>query len=493
MSRTRTTRAGLTLTGGLAAAQVLAFVRNAGVARLIGVEQFGIAATLLIVVMLVEMLSNFNLDKLLLQAPDGDEPVVQDTIHTVQAVRGVLTAVVLIGLAWPFAWLFSVPDAWPAFMLLAAVPLGRSFIHLDVKRVQRALDFRPEVAAEVTSQVVSLVVGLAAAWWWRNFWAVPVALSAQVLVYVGLSFATSKRPYRWAWDRDFARRCLTFGWPLLLNGLLMFVILQGDRAIIASVGQLLGTTGYTLADVGIYSAAATLMMAPSLLLSRISSSFLLPVFSKAQSDPAALRRQYRLAMQGLGAAAVAMTVFVVVGGNWIMPLVYGGDFAAAGTFVGWLAAAHSLRLVRSAPTLAALSRADSHNLLLANIARVSAVGLTFAAAAVGTSLTVIAATAFAGEVVALLASTVLLARRHDLPASATLVPTVRITVIAGLASLIGLWANGRLPPVAAVGAAVLLAIISTIVAVVLSPQLREKLPALLPMRGVGASTGNIAP
>lgn len=487
MSRTRKTRAGLTLTAGLAAAQVLAFVRNAGVARLIGVEQFGIAATLLIVVMLVEMLSNFNLDKLLLQAPDGEDPVVQDTIHTVQAVRGAVTALVLIALAWPFAWLFSVPDAWPAFMLLAAVPLGRSFIHLDLKRVQRALNFRPEVTAEVTSQVVSLGVGLVTAWWWRNFWAVPVALTAQVVVYVALSFATSKRPYRWAWDAAFARRCLAFGWPLLVNGLLMFAILQGDRAIIASIGRLLGTTDYTLADVGIYSAAATLMMAPSILLSRVSSSFLLPIFSRIQSDPVQLQQQYRLAMQGLGAAAVAMTVLVVVGGHWIMPLVYGSDYAAAGVFVGWLAAAHSVRLVRTAPTLAALSRADSHNLLLANIARVSAVGLTLAAAVAGMSLTVIAATTFAGEIIALLASTVLLARRHDIAASATLMPTVRVVAIAGVAVAIGLWANGVLPVVAAAGVAVLLALLATAAAIGFAPQLREKLLDLLPARGRTAS------
>ena len=53
---------------------------------------------------------------------------------------------------------------------------------------------------------------------------------------------------------EYARRLLTFGWPLLVNGLLMFGIVQGDRLIIG--------TAYSVYDLGIYSVALTLAMAP---------------------------------------------------------------------------------------------------------------------------------------------------------------------------------------------------------------------------------------
>src|SRR5438445_272180 len=43
------------------------------------------------------------------------------------------------------------------------------------------------------------------------------------------SHLLAERPYRWAWDRNYLKRVFAFGWPLLVNGLLMFLIFQGDR------------------------------------------------------------------------------------------------------------------------------------------------------------------------------------------------------------------------------------------------------------------------
>src|SRR5687768_16809349 len=115
-------RSGLILTTGNATAALLGLARNVIIARLISVEDFGIASTFAITMALVEMASNFSLDRLVVQDRDGDRPHVLATLHAVQAVRGLIGAGILYMLAGLLASLFGVPDVVYAYQALAIIP-----------------------------------------------------------------------------------------------------------------------------------------------------------------------------------------------------------------------------------------------------------------------------------------------------------------------------------------------------------------------------------
>ena len=74
-------KSGLLLSGGSIASSMCSFGRNIIIARLISVENFGIAATLALTMSLVEMASNLSLDRLIVQDPEGDSPRLQATAH----------------------------------------------------------------------------------------------------------------------------------------------------------------------------------------------------------------------------------------------------------------------------------------------------------------------------------------------------------------------------------------------------------------------------
>lgn len=224
----------MVLSAGSVAGTLCSFVRNVIIARLLSVEDVGIAATFAMTTSLMQMTSNLALDRLIVQAPDGDEPRLQAAAQAFQFLRGVIGALLLLLLAGPIAALFSIPDLVWAFRLLALIPLFRGLAHLDVHRVQRSMSFGPSVASTLLPQIIVTAIAAPLAWWLKDFRAVLIIVILQAGLITFVTFAAAERRYAWVWDKALIRRIVSFGWPLLINGFLMYAIVTGDRAIVGS-------------------------------------------------------------------------------------------------------------------------------------------------------------------------------------------------------------------------------------------------------------------
>jgi O-antigen/teichoic acid export membrane protein len=427
-SRRLILQGGATLGLGQVVSQACSFVRNIIIARLISPSDFGIAATFAVTISVFELMSNLSMDKLLIQAEDGDEEPFQQTAQLLQAVKGFANGLFIFLLGGPIAYLFDEPRARWAFFLLALVPLLRGFIHLDTSRLQRGMRFRPAVTVDVSSQVLVTVVALPLAFWLRDYTAMLWVLILQAASATIISHVVSERPYRWTWEKSYARRIASFGWPLLINGLLLFVILDGDRFIIGSAHRLFPKSSLTLADLGIYSVAFALTMAPAMLISTVSASIFLPVLSRANTLRQQFERRYSAYVQGLAVVATGIAVSFILCGGWMVTLIYGANYAPAGGFIGWLGAMWSLRVIRNGPTIAALSLGDSLNSMFSNMARTTALAGVLTAVVLVAGLKWIAIAGFVGELFATAVCVVRLSRIHHVGAAKFAKP---FTVYAG--------------------------------------------------------------
>jgi O-antigen/teichoic acid export membrane protein len=442
-------RSGLILTSGNAAAALLSLVRNVVIARLIGMEDFGIASTFAITMALVEMASNFSLHRLVVQARDGDAPRLLSTLHAVQAIRGVLGAGVLVLVAGPVAALFGVPEVAWAYRALALIPLLRGLAHLDMFRRQRAMQFGPSATVEVAAQTLSCLAALPLALWLGDWRAMLYALLMQQIVFTAASHAVAMRPYRWTWDREVIGRTLRFGLPLLANGILMFAIFQGDRII---VGSLIGMT-----ELGWFSVAFSLTFMPAMVLAVTLQSFFLPQLARVQDDAAAFRRLYLVTMQACLLLGLGLAVVLWLAGPMLVVLLYGARYALAAPIVVWLAIMQGLRIARIGASITATAKANTTNPLLANVARIMALPIAWGAVSMGGGVTAVVGIAIAGECVALVVSQLLLRRRLALPLRAMCGPGLAAAATCLLVGLDAVTRGGEAGPGAPawLGAAVL--------------------------------------
>ncbi|MFQ5654907.1 MAG: oligosaccharide flippase family protein [Planctomycetota bacterium] len=474
---------GVTLVLGQVLTQGGAFVRNALVARFIGNVNMGIAMTFAMTLALFEMVSNLNAEKLIIQAPDGDGEGFQRTVQLSQGLRGALSALLVLLSAGFLADWFGVPEARWAFRWLALIPLLKGFVHLDIHRVQRQLSFRQVVAVEGASEILTL----AAAWplvLWIGDFSVMLWL---VLLKAGLDLAGShlvaSRRYGWSWEGATMRRILAFGGPLLVNGLLMYGIFQGDRLIIASEESLFGEAAHTLADLGIYSVAFLLTFRPTWMLAKVSSSLFLPLLSEVQEEPRRFDERYRICSQSLALVGGWVCLLFLLTSGWLVALIYGADYRAASSVIGWLGAMQALRMIRVAPTIAAMARADTMNSMVSNLARTAAlIGVAMVAAS-GGSLAAIAACGFGGEALALVTCLARLRLVHRVPAAIVVRPLVVAAACVAAALLVQPEAGHEWLPSLALTAAFSLLLLGVLAR--LHPELREGLRMLLRRRRGG--------
>jgi O-antigen/teichoic acid export membrane protein len=397
----------LTFFNGLAA--VLGLVRNIMIARLLSVDDFGIASTFAMTMAFVDMSAYIGIDRLIIQAKDGQSERFQATLQSFQALRGLFGGAVLFLLATPLATLFGTPDALWAYRLMALIPVVRGLVNLDLFRFQRTRKFWPSIASETSAQVVSTVIALGMAYAGSDYRSMLFALIAQQVTSTVLSQVFAERRFHFLWDSHVIRQAIQFGWPLLLNGALMFGAFHGDRII---VGNQMGTT-----VLGWFSVAYMLTLTPSILLARVLQTLCLPVLSQHQDD----EKRFETAAYVTAEAACLIGVSIALGNALIGGILIAGLFGAkhimATSVLVPLAVMQAVRVAKTGPATIAIAKRQTTNPMWANTIRVAVLPIAYLTTLKGGSLELIVWLALAGEIAGLLLSYILLAKHSNLSVS----------------------------------------------------------------------------
>ncbi|MEE9391681.1 MAG: oligosaccharide flippase family protein, partial [Planctomycetota bacterium] len=310
------------------------FLRNLLVARVIAPEDFGIGATFALMAALLNSVSELGLDRKIIQDADGDDPRMQNTVHSMFLLRGVLMSLLMLALAPHAARLFGAADIAWAFRAVAILPMLRSFRHTDVVRFQRKLRFGPVQASEVIAHISVTLVAWPLAKFLGDFSALLWLAIMEAALATAFTHVFAERSYRLGWDVNRVRALIKFGWPLWLNGFLFFAIAQGDRAIVGShVG---------LHALGIFAIAAGLARIPMTTAAGIAGQLLLPLMAEVQSNQKKFERRFELVTQLLWLIVGVLFVGIPIAGESLVRFLYGHDYAGAGIIAAWLAAVYGL-------------------------------------------------------------------------------------------------------------------------------------------------------
>jgi O-antigen/teichoic acid export membrane protein len=459
-----------TVAAAAAVSNVAGFVRNVILAHLLTKADFGIAATLALVISLFELSAKIGVSRFVVQDPDGNKPDFVASAHLLQFSAAAVGALLIVASSPLLAHLFGIPDQRWALASLAILALFRGFEHLDIYRFERDLRFGPSTMVEAISQIIITALAWPVANWLADFRAVLVLLILKGLLSCFLSHRYSETPYRWAAHRPHLKRMLKLGWPLLVNGFLMFGVLNGDQFLVA--------TFFTVADLGPYAAAAVLVSAPTFFFAKIFSSLSLPIVSKVQNDPVMFARRYHQAISLVTVFSITCAVGTIIAAESLMRLVYGAKYAGTGQLLAWIAAGNAFRIIRMAPALAALSRGDSKNQMISNLWRSLGLVPAFLVALAQQPVWMIAASALVGEAFACAASFAILSRRDRIPMSMNLIPTAMVACT--LAAALVLSESGLLRDhlIGGLAAGTIAALLAGAIPAFLLPPMRQEITRL---------------
>lgn len=429
--RRRAVRSGMLVVAANVTEILVNTVRNILLARLLSVSDFGVAATFTLLFTMLDFAGQMGLGRMVVQARDAEDPRLQATLHSVQLLLGVVAALVMLAIAWPYAAAMATPALGWAYATLALIPLLRGLIHLDTQRLQRQGRFGPWAIRQIVPPIASLLVIYPAWLVFRDFRVALVSIYVQQAGLLLASFVGAERPYALARDLDIMRRALAFGWPVMVNALLMYVVINGDRLI---VGNQFGVVA-----LGWFSAAITLTLMPMNFVAKTVQTALLPTLARHQDDVPVLQRQYDLSVSMAALITVGFTAALALLGPLLLQLTFGAKFAPAAPFLVLLGLGQGFRLIRAAPALVAMAKAETKNPLYTNLLRGAFILVAFAVAVASGDITAMLLVGIAGEVASAVLAAWLVRRMLGLAARHSYLVLGATIVLAGSICLVALY------------------------------------------------------
>jgi O-antigen/teichoic acid export membrane protein len=357
------------LVSGNAAGSLLLLLRNLVVARLLSPEDYGIAATFAIAMSIVEMVSYLGLQQLIVVDKDGDDPHVQAAMQGFQAIRGLGTAVLLYLVAGLYSSFLGIAEVAWAYQVLALVPLISGFQHFDIHRLKRHLRFGPSIISATGPALVALISIWPLAGIYTDYRVMLASLLIQAAAMVLLSHLAAERPYRLAFDPALIRRSIRFGWPLLLNGILLFAIFNGEKLI---VGRELG-----MAALAIFSMGFTLTLTPTLVLGSSIQSFFLPILGAVRDREDEFQKIAAVTMEAGFMVGMLLILGISLVGGPVVGLLLGEKYNAILSILVPLSVLQGVRVSKTGSSLIALARERSGNAAASNLFRVAALPIAW--------------------------------------------------------------------------------------------------------------------
>jgi O-antigen/teichoic acid export membrane protein len=316
--------------------QLVRFVSNLIMTRLLAPEMFGLMAIAGVVIAGIHLFSDIGLKQILIQNNRSDKEFV-NTIWTMQVFRGLMIWLVSIVISVVFAALdymhvLAADSVYsdPIFpYVVAAIGFSSviaSFESTKMVLAQRNLVIKLNLMIGLGSQVLGILVMLVWAYFSPTVWAlvtgsIIATLSGTLASYIVIPGEGNK----FCWDKEVRREVFHFGKWIFLSSILGFLATSSDRLMLG------GLVDATL--LGYYAIAGLLVGAANQLFQNLIHSIGLPALSETyRKRPYALKSVFYKLRFPFDVALIFLSAFIFSTSNNIVEMLYDDRYRE----VGWI-------------------------------------------------------------------------------------------------------------------------------------------------------------
>ena len=230
------------------AMRFVGFFSSIILARLLAPEDFGLVAMAMIVVALVDALSDSGVDLALIRERDSEKKL-YNAAWTIQVIQGIFVAAVMLGSIPVAVSYFGEPKLTMIISLLALGHFLYSFKNIGTVQFRKELDFAREFRFLVSVRLLSFISTVGLAFWLRDYRAIVYGMLLKSLYEVALSYLMHS--YRPGFTFSGMKQIWGFSQWLLASSVIGVANSKASQFV---VGSSLGTTAlgfyYMASEVG---------------------------------------------------------------------------------------------------------------------------------------------------------------------------------------------------------------------------------------------------
>jgi O-antigen/teichoic acid export membrane protein len=321
---------------GFGSGQVLRLGANIALAAILFEEAFALMAIVAAVMQGLAMFSDIGLRLSVIQNQRGEEVEFVHTAWTMQVIRGGVLFLAAVALAWPLAAIYGANDPMAHELrwlvpIVALTALIDGFQSSRLMSAARQMQIGRMTMLEIVVQVTNAVVMLSLAWIMRSVYALAIAAVVSSCLKMALSYWLLPGPSsRFRLEPAAFWAILSFGKWIFLSTMLAFLSIQIDRLVFAGL--------YPLADVGVYSIAASLAMLVGVLAGSLQSAVIFPWYSRMLDEGVPLEDAFRRTRAPILVMSTYVCCLLIVGADSFFELAYDSRYAHAAVYLPILAA-----------------------------------------------------------------------------------------------------------------------------------------------------------
>lgn len=242
----RVIKSGLWIFSGNALGQIIRFVSNLIMTRLLAPEMFGLMALAGVFIFGLNLLSDIGLKQILIQSKRSDERFV-NTVWTIQVVRGwmIWLLSILVGAVfYVMSYLHFLPEnsvynnaMFP--FIIAVIGFNSAVSGYEPTKLaftNRNLNLR----INVTIALISQVLGFFAMLIWANFqpdvWALVVGSLVATFSNTAMSYFMIEGDTNYfCWDKEIFHEIFHFGKWIFISSVMGFLVMRGDTLLLGGL------------------------------------------------------------------------------------------------------------------------------------------------------------------------------------------------------------------------------------------------------------------
>ena len=338
---------GVSWMGGLrATTRLFAFIKIAILARILSPSQFGLFGIALLILSLLETLTETGINIFLIQEKEELEKY-NDTAWFVSIIRGALISGLIFIFAKLIVIFFRSPDAYSLLLLISLVPLLRGFINPAIVKYQKELKFNKEFLLKASIYTLDALVAILLALITRSASSLVWGMIAGVVFEIAISHIFIRPKPKLSLEKAKLNKVVSRGKWITMAGIFEYLFREGDDIV---VGKLLNTTA-----LGIYQVAYKISTLPITEVADTVIKVTLPVYVKISDEKARLRKAFTKTMLVVLAITLPFGIILYIFSREVVLLLLGPN---------WISAVSVLKILAGFGVIRALT-ITTHPLFLA--------------------------------------------------------------------------------------------------------------------------------
>lgn len=317
--------------------QIINFVVQIILARLLMPEMFGLIAMLTVFISIGQSLMDAGMTSSLIRSKNPDQ-LDYSTVFLTNLMISV-SVYLITYLSAPFIAQFYNQDILKDILRIYALTFViRSFVAVHIAKMTKEMNFKTQMILQIPSTIVGAIVGVTMAYLGYGVWSLvwlhitqSIVYTLQIWIFIPWrpSFVFNKRRFKYHFN---------FGYKLTLSGLLDTVYNDAYRIVIGKF--------FTPAAVGFFNQAETMRLFPVQQISSVMGKVTYPLFSNINGD-AQLKNAYKSTMKLILFAVIPIMLILIVVAKEGFLLLFGEKWLPSVPYFQILATASIIRPISS--------------------------------------------------------------------------------------------------------------------------------------------------